>query len=307
MLKSSKKWALILLCSIQLMGLLDTSIVQVALPSIQQNIDLTGQQMQWVFTVYAMMCGSFMLLGGRMGDLWGRRRMLMYGVALFTISSAIAGLASSGTVLVFARALQGIGAAIMIPSVLSLISLIYAEGHERNRVLGLLGTVSAVGFTSGLILGGILTDTLGWRFIFFVNIPIGMIILALSPRLLPESKRVRQPLDILGSVTATAGLFVFLYALAIAGERSWFSIQAIGFVLLSVLLFIVFMAIERHVRFPLVPFEIFSQRSFVGALAASLVFGSIMGLRYSWLIFICRTFWGIGLSQQHSPSFPRKL
>lgn len=276
-LKLSQKPVLILLCAVQLISLLDTSIVHVALPSIQQSIDLSTHQLHWVITAYAIMCGGFMLLGGRLGDLWGYRRMLIYGMTLFTSASILAGFAFGGNVLIFARALQGLGAAIMIPSILSLITITYPEGRERNRALGYLGTVSAIGFTSGLILGGLLSDTLGWRFIFFVNIPIGMIVLVLSPRLLPESIRVRQPMDILGAIMATSAFIVFLYALSLAGHHGWLSVPMMGFILLGIVLFVLFIVIERRTKFPLVPFSIFSQRPFVGSVIASLVFGAIMG------------------------------
>ncbi|GIP34012.1 MFS transporter [Paenibacillus sp. J2TS4] len=275
--RSSQIPVLILLCTVQFMSLLDTSIVQVALPSIQQSFALPNQQLQWVVTAYAVMCGGFLLLGGRLGDLWGRRRMLMCGMVVFTIASALAGLAPGGMILILARALQGVGAAIMLPSVLSLISLIFAEGHERNRALGLLGTISAVGFTSGLILGGLLTATLGWRFIFYVNIPIGLIILVLSPKLLPESTKVKQPLDVLGAITVTGAFVAFLYALTIAGSQGWHSLLTTGLILLSILLFLFFLIIERHTKYPLMSFSIFSQGSFIGAITASLLFGAIMG------------------------------
>src|SRR5690606_14462477 len=167
----------------------------------------------WLLTGYAVMCGGFMLLGGKLGDLWGQRRLLSLGMALFTLASIWAGLAGSAVHLIMARGCQGIGAALMIPTVLALISTMFIEGHERNRALGLLGTVSAVGFTSGLIIGGFLTDIVGWRFIFFINVPIGGLILIFVPRLLLESVKVRQPLDIPGAITGTGSLLAILIAL----------------------------------------------------------------------------------------------
>ena len=274
---SRKKWALILLCSVQFMSLVDTSIVQVAIPSIQQSINLPPRLSHWVLTGYAVMCGGFMLLGGRMGDIWGRRRMLTLGMALFTLASIWAGLAGYGSQLILARGFQGIGAAIMIPSVLSLFTIIFSEGHERNRALGLLGTISAVGFTSGLIVGGFLTDTMGWRSIFFINVPIGILILFLAPRLLPESVKVHQPLDVPGAITSTGSLIAILFALTTGDLYGWYSLITIGLTILSILLLIMFVVIEINVQYPMVPFHIFTQRPFSGAIIASFIFGSIMG------------------------------
>jgi len=274
---SRKRFALILLCAVQFMSLVDTSIVQMAIPSIQQSINLQPQLSHWVLTGYAVTCGGFMLLGGRMGDLWGRRRMLSLGMALFTLASIWAGLAGYGFELILARGVQGLGAAIMIPSVLSLITIIFSEGYERNRALGLLGTISAVGFTSGLIAGGFLTDTIGWRFIFFINVPIGVLILFLAPRLLPESIKVHQPLDVPGAITGTGSLIAILFALTTGDLYGWYSIITFGLILLSLFLFIMFLVIEKNVRYPMVPFHIFTQRSFTGAIIASFIFGSIMG------------------------------
>lgn len=276
-LHSRKKWAHVLLCTVQFMSLVDTSIVQVAIPSIQQSIDLPPQLSHWVLTGYAVMCGGFMLLGGRMGDLWGRRRMLSLGMALFTLASIWAGLASNGSYLILARGFQGIGAAIMIPSVLSLIAILFPEGNERNRALGVLGTISAVGFTSGLIAGGFLTDTLGWRFIFFINVPIGVLILLLVPRLLPESIKVQQPLDVPGAITGTGSLLAILLALTTADIYGWYSIITFGLIVLFASLFILFLVIEKNAPYPIVPFHIFNERSFSGAIIASFLFGSIMG------------------------------
>src|SRR5690625_1125876 len=274
---SRKRFALILLCAVQFMSLVDTSIVQMAIPSIQQSINLQPQLSHWVLTGYAVTCGGFMLLGGRMGDLWGRRQMLSLGMALFTLASIWAGLTNYGSPLILARGFQGIGAAIMIPSVLSLITIIFSEGYERTRALGLLGTISAVGFTSGLIAGGFLTDTIGWRFIFFINVPIGILILFLAPRLLPESIKVHQPLDVPGAITGTGSLIAILFALTTGDLYGWYSIITFGLILLSLFLFIMFLVIEKNVRYPMVPFHIFTQRSFTGAIIASFIFGSIMG------------------------------
>lgn len=274
---SLQRRMLALLCTVQFMSLLDTSIVQVALPSIQQDLGMPASQLQWIGTSYAVCCGGFLLLGGRLGDLLGRRRMLIFGMTIFTLASALAGLALDGMILILSRALQGIGAAFMLPAVISLISLIYAEGEGRNRALGLLGTVAAIGFTSGLILGGLLTDTLGWRFIFFVNIPIGLIILISSPRILPESIKVRQPVDFLGAITITGALVVFLYALSISSNEGSQSMHIFVLYCVATLLLILFILIERFSPFPLVPFRIFSERAFVGAITASLVFGAVMG------------------------------
>lgn len=268
---------LFLLCTAQLMILLDTSIVHVALPSVQADIGASVHELQWVITAYSLAFGGFMLLGGRMGDFFGRRRMLMAGMALFTAASTVGGLASGGGVLIAARAVQGLGAAIIAPAVLSLLTTIYPEGEERNRALGVLGAVSASGFIAGLMVGGILTGGLGWRWVFFVNIPIGVAVMALAPRMLKESERLRQPVDIPGAVTATAGLTLLVYACSIIGTSGLSSFRTWIFFLLALFLLSAFIFIESRIRYPLFPLGIFRNRTFVGALAAAGVFGSIMG------------------------------
>lgn len=274
---SRKKRALLLLGFVQFISLADASIVQVAIPSIQQSLNLSPHLTYWILTGYAVMCGGFMLLGGRMGDLWGRRRMLAAGTALFALASIGAAAAGNGALLVLARGFQGIGAALMIPSVLALITMMFPEGQERNRALGLLGMISAAGFTSGLIAGGFLTDLLGWRSIFFVHVPMGAALLFLIPRLLPESAKVRQPLDIPGAIAGTGSLLALLLALTTGDLYGWKSSLPFGLTGLSVLLFIIFLFIEKNAQYPMVPLHLFSQRTFAGAVVASVIFGAIMG------------------------------
>ncbi len=274
---TDRSLVLFFLCAAQLTILLDTSIVHVALPAIQADIHIPTHQLQWVAAAYALTFGGFLLLGGRMGDLFGRRRMLMAGMALFTAASAAGGLASGIGLLIAARALQGLGAAMIAPAVLSLVAMVFPEGEERNRALGVLGTVSAAGFTVGLILGGILTAALGWRWVFYVNIPIGILVIALAPRLLPESERLRQPVDVPGSVVGTAGITLLVYACTTAGTSGLFSIQTWIDFLLALFLLVTFLFIESRIGNPLIPLEIFRNRTFAGALMAGGVFGSVMG------------------------------
>lgn len=274
---TARNLVLFFLCAAQLTILLDTSIVHVALPAIQADIHIPTHQLQWVAAAYALSFGGFLLLGGRMGDLFGRRRMLMAGMALFTAASAAGGLASEIGLLIAARALQGLGAAFIAPAVLSLLTMVFSEGEERNRALGVLGTVSAAGFTVGLILGGILTGALGWRWVFYVNIPIGILVIALAPRLLPESERLRKTVDVPGSVVGTAGITLLVYACTTAGTSGLFSVRTWSFFLLALFLLLAFLFIESRIGNPLIPLEIFRNRTFVGALMAGGVFGSVMG------------------------------
>lgn len=272
-----KEARLLLLCTAQLMILLDTSIVHVALPSIRADIGASIHELQWVVTSYALTFGGFLLLGGRMGDLFGRRRMLMIGLALFTAASAVGGAANGIGVLIAARAAQGLGAAFVAPAVLSLLTSVFPEGEERNRALGVLGAVSASGFIAGLMLGGILTGGFGWRWVFFVNIPIGIALIALTPRMLRESERLRQPVDLLGAVTVTAGLTLLVYACSIIGTSGSSSIRTWLFFLLSIFMLTAFLFIESRIRHPLFPLGIFRNRIFAGALTTAGVFGAIMG------------------------------
>ena len=262
----------------QLMILLDTSIVHVALPSIREEFGLPPHRLQWTVTAYALAFGGFLLPGGRLGDLFGRRRMLTAGMALFAAASALGGFAPDGAVLIAARAAQGLGAALAAPAVLALLAAHYPEGKARHRALGILGTVSSLGFTLGLVLGGVLTSALGWRWVFFVNVPVGAALAFLAPSVLRESGGLRQPLNVPGAVTATAGLALLVYACSSAGagagaETVW-TWSALA---LSIALLFAFLMIEARRASPLVPLALFRSRTFAGTLAAGGAFGAIMG------------------------------
>ena len=286
--------ALFLLCAAQLMIMLDTSIVHIALPSLRTDLGASARELQWVAAAYALAFGGFMLPGGRLGDLFGRRRMLIIGLALFTAASAGGGLAGGIGALIAARAVQGLGAALAAPAVLSLLSSVFPEGERRNRALGVLGAVSASGFIAGLVLGGMLTAGLGWRWVFFVNIPIGAALIILIPAILRESVRLRQPADLAGTVTVTAGLALLAYACSAIGTSGPEFFSAGMLFLLSVMLLAVFIAVESRVRHPLTPLRVFKSRSLAGALAAAAAFGAIMGPALYMLTFYMQNILGYG-------------
>src|SRR5215212_3227307 len=203
-----RKWlALALLSVVQFMVVLDIAIVNVALPSIQVDLGFSQENLQWVISAYALVFGGFLLLGGRAADLLGRRRIFLAGIVVFTVASFLAGLAWSETSLIAARALQGLGAAVISPAALSILSTTFAEGRERNIALGVWGAVGGFGAAAGVLLGGVLTDALSWEWIFFVNVPIGAAALALTPILLRESRDASvRSFDAVGAVSVTAGL-----------------------------------------------------------------------------------------------------
>src|SRR3982751_2564604 len=207
-------WALALLSVVQFMVVLDIAIVNVALPSIQVDLGFSQEDLQWVVSAYALVFGGFLLLGGRAADLLGRRRVFLAGLIVFTLASLFAGLAWSEASLIGARALQGLGAAIISPAALSILSVTFAEGRERNVALGVWGAVGGFGAAAGVLLGGILTDALSWEWIFFVNVPVGATAFALTPLLLGESRDARvKKFDVPGGVLVTSGLSSLVYAI----------------------------------------------------------------------------------------------
>src|SRR5688500_7028673 len=211
---AQKKWlALALLSAVQFMVVLDIAIVNVALPSIKLDLGFSQENLQWVISAYALFFGGFLLLGGRLADILGRRRIFIVGLVLFTVLSLAAGLAWSEGSLIAARAFQGLGAAIISPAALSILTTTFSEGKERNIALGVWGAVGGFGAAAGVLLGGVLTDALSWEWIFFVNIPIGLAALALTPVFLGESRDARaKSYDVPGAVTVTAGLSLLVYA-----------------------------------------------------------------------------------------------
>src|ERR687895_1758771 len=217
------KWlALALLSVVQFMVVLDIAIVNVALPSIKIDLGFSQENLQWVISAYALVFGGFLLLGGRAADLLGRRRLFLFALVLFTLSSLLAGFAWSEGSLIGARALQGLGAAIITPAALSILSTTFTEGRERNIALGVWGAVGGFGAAAGVLMGGILTDALSWEWIFFVNIPVGVAALALTPLLLAESRDARvNRFDLPGAVLVTGGLSSLVYAITQAGQNGW--------------------------------------------------------------------------------------
>src|SRR5438034_2422243 len=226
-----RKWlALALLSAVQFMVVLDIAIVNVALPSIQVDLGFSQQNLQWVISAYALVFGGFLLLGGRAADLLGRRRIFLVGLVVFTLASLFAGLAWSETSLIAARALQGLGAAVITPAALSILSTTFTEGRERNIALGVWGAVGGFGAAAGVLLGGILTSALSWSWIFFVNVPVGVTAFVLAPILLKESRDARvKSFDALGAVFVTGGLSSLVYAITQAGQDGWLAGTTLGF------------------------------------------------------------------------------
>jgi EmrB/QacA subfamily drug resistance transporter len=272
-----RRWlGLALLCSAFFMVILDVAVVNVALPSVQEDLDFSASGLQWVVSAYALSFGGLLLLGGRASDLLGRRRMLVGGTLLFAGASLLAGLAWSADALVAARALQGVGAALMTPAALSILMTTFTEGAERNKALGVWGAVGASGGTVGLLFGGVLADTVGWEWIFFVNVPVGLAVVALAPSLLAES-RVRgrtRGFDLAGAASVTLGLTLLVYAIVGAEQAGWGSARTLGLLAGSVALLGVFAVVEARSRNPLLPFRILRLRTLVGANVASLLFSS---------------------------------
>jgi EmrB/QacA subfamily drug resistance transporter len=274
---SRRWWALALLCGAFFMVILDAAIVTVALPSIQEDLGFTSQGLQWVVSAYALTFAGLLLLGGRAADLLGRRRVFMVGLVFFTLASLLCGLAWSDQALIGARALQGIGAAIMTPTALSIITTTFEEGAERNKALGIWGALGGIGATTAWLIGGPIVDGLGWGWIFFINIPVGLAALALSPALLPESTAppARRSYDPGGALTITGALALLVYAVVEAPNKGWTDAETIGLLAGSAALLVAFAAIESRHPAPLVPLRIFRSRTVVGANAVMLIFGML--------------------------------
>ena len=273
-----RRWkALALLCGAFFMVILDASIVFVALPSIGADLGFSEQGLQWVLSAYALTFGGLLLLGGRAADLLGRRRLFMAGVALFTAASLICGLAWSEAALLAARVVQGVGAAIMTPTALSIISTTFPEGPERNKALGIWGALGGIGATAAWLIGGPLVDGPGWQWIFFINLPLGLAALALSPLLLRESRaaRTRRSYDPAGALTITGALVLLVYALVEAPDVGWGDGQTVGLGAGSAVLLAAFALIESRHPEPLVPLRFLRSRTIVGANLVMLLFGTL--------------------------------
>ena len=271
------RWkALAIICAAFFMTILDVSIVNVALPSIGRSLHFSRDNLQWVVTAYAITFGGFLLLGGRAADLLGRRRVFLAGVLLFTGASFLCGLAWSEGVLIAARAIQGLGAAIISPAALSIVTTTFEEGAERNKALGIWGAMGGSGAAVGVLAGGVLTKYLGWEWIFFVNVPVGALAFVLAPRFVRES-RVERPStpDIAGAVTVTAGLGLLVYAVSNAPNHGWSSGWTISRLVVAAALLIAFLVVESRARDPLMPFRIFRVSTVAGANATGLFLGAI--------------------------------
>ncbi|HYY33970.1 MAG TPA: DHA2 family efflux MFS transporter permease subunit [Gaiellaceae bacterium] len=272
------KWfALALLCAVQFMVVLDVAIVNVALPSIQLDLGFSHENLQWVISAYALVFGGFLLLGGRLADILGRRGVFMGGLVVFSAGSLLCGLAWSEGSLIGSRALQGLGAAAITPSALSILTTTFSEGRERNVALGAWGAVGGFGAAAGVLLGGILTDLLSWEWIFFVNVPVGIAGLALAPVLLAESKDARgQGHDIPGAVLVTSGLVLLVLGITQGRQWEWTSSRTLGVFAVAAILLAAFAGWERRVRDPLVPFSIFKVQTLTAANVAGLVMGTAL-------------------------------
>jgi EmrB/QacA subfamily drug resistance transporter len=272
-----KRWiALALLCVAQFVVVLDASIVNVALPTIGEALDFTESNLPWVVNAYVLTFGGFLMLGGRLADLLGRRRVFMFGLVLFALASLAGGLASDSGQLIAARAVQGLGAAILSPAALSIVATTFRDGAERNKALGVWGAVAGSGGAAGVLLGGVLTEWLGWEWVLWVNVPIGIAAAAIAPTLIAESRNEEETrhFDVAGAVAITGGLSALVYALVDANSAGWGSTQTIGLLALAAVLLIAFVAVERRSRAPLVPFSIFRVRTVTGANVVGILVGA---------------------------------
>ena len=277
MRSETNRWlVLVLVCIAQFMVILDATIVNVALPSIQHGLHFSATSLQWIVNAYALVFGGFLLLGGRASDLLGRQRLFIAGVAVFTVASLVNGIATSSGMLIGGRALQGLGAALVSPAALSIVTTTFAEGRERTKALGIWSAIAAGGGAFGLIIGGLLTETLSWRWVFFVNLPIGIAAALLSLRFIPNTRSDEKPetADVAGAVTVTGGLLLLVYAIVKAQSYGWGSGKALGLFALAVILIAVFVLIEQRSKAPLVRLSIFRMRSLTGANGAMLLVAS---------------------------------
>ena len=281
-----RRWtALILLCVAQFVVVLDASIVNVALPSIGRGLHFSESNLPWIVNAYVIAFGGFLLLGGRAADLLGRRRVFMTGLVVVAVASLAAGFSATQAELIAARAAQGLGAAIISPSALSIVTTLFRDGAERNKALGAWGAVAGSAGAAGVLLGGVLTTGLGWQWVLWVNVPVSLIALALTPGLIPESRAesTARHFDAAGAVTVTAGLSVLAYALLDASSAGWGSVKTIALLASAVILLGAFVAIEQRSAAPLVPFRIFRSRTLTGANVVGLLLGASL---FSMFFFI---------------------
>ncbi|MCB5185147.1 DHA2 family efflux MFS transporter permease subunit [Methylobacillus gramineus] len=273
------RWlALIVLCLGVLMIVLDTTIVNVALPSIRADLGFSETSLVWVVNAYMLTFGGFLLLGGRLGDIFGQRRLFLMGIAFFTLASLSCGIANSQTQLIWARALQGLGGAVVSAVALSLIMNLFTEQTERAKAMGVYGFVCAGGGSLGVLLGGVLTSSLSWHWIFLVNLPIGIVVYVLCLSLLPPHKAESQSqrLDIAGAITITSSMMLAVYAIVNGNEAGWLSMQTLGMFALSILLFIGFVVLQMRLSTPLMPLSLFRQRNVSVANAVAVLWAAAL-------------------------------
>ena len=267
--------ALVVIAAAQLMVVLDATITNIALPRIQADLGMSSANLAWVVNSYALAFGGLLLLGGRAGDLFGRRRMFQIGIALFTLASLLGGLAPDQGLLIAARILQGVGAAIAAPSALSLITTTFPAGKSRNSAMGVYAAMAGVGATVGLLLGGMLTDYLSWRFVFFVNIPIGLGVLA-GTRLLAEAERHPGRLDLPGALTGTGTVIALVYGITRGGQDGWSNALTLASFAASAVLLVVFLAVQTRAEHPMLPLRLLKDRTRAGSYVTMLLIGSGM-------------------------------
>ena len=279
--------ALVVIALAQLMVVLDVAIVNVALPSIQRELHFAATDLEWVVNAYAIAFGGLLLFGGRTGDLFGRRRMFIIGALMFTAGSMAGGLATSSTFLIAARAAQGVGAAILAPTALSLLAATFSQGTQRNRALGVYSAVSAGGGGIGLLMGGVITNYLSWRWIMFVNVPIGLLLAFAAPRVLIRGEGKPGRLDLPGALTVTAGVSLLVYGLARVATHDWSDNVTRAVLAIAVTLLVTFVALESRGRHPLMPLRIFANRNRSGAYGLSLAIGAALsGMLFLLTLFL---------------------
>ena len=271
-------WLLAVVCVAQFMVVLDISIVNVALPDMQRDLHLSQNGLAWVLNAYTLTFAGFLLLGGRAADLWGRRRLFLIGVALFSLTSLIGGLAQTGGELIAARALQGLGGAVLSPATLTILTTTFTDPRARTRALGMWSAVAGAGGATGVLAGGVLTDLLSWRWILFINVPIGLLVLAVARFAIPESRGEgeRPTLDWAGAVTITAGLVALVYGVISTDQHAWGSVQTIAYLSAGVALIALFLLIETRHPHPLMPLRLFRSRALTGANLIMILMGAVL-------------------------------
>jgi EmrB/QacA subfamily drug resistance transporter len=291
-LTARARWiALIVVCFGQFMVILDATIVNVALPSIQTDLKLSTEQLQWIVNSYTLLFGGFLLLGGRAADLLGRRALFLAGLGLFSAASAVNALANTGEVLIIARGVQGLGAALVSPAALSILTTTFAEGEERTRAMGVWGAIAGAGGAFGLLIGGILTDVFSWPWIFLVNIPIGIGTALAALRFVPESRgtMTERRFDLAGAVSVTAGLLVLVYAIVRAQVKGWGSLHTLGLTAVALALLVAFVIIERRSVAPLVRLGLLRVRTLATANGVLFVVaGGLFGMFFFASLYVQR-------------------